>query len=77
MHEHAWARYVMLFAIFNVFHNRQSTRNTFLPISLTSFPLIDRMVRTIQGMCWFGVKICPVDVMDTIQTPFSSHYPLP
>ena len=39
VHEHAWARSVMLiFATFNVFHNRQSTRITFLPNSTSTLP---------------------------------------
>ena len=38
VNEKAWARSVMLmFAIFYVFHNRQSTRNTFLPSSKTTY----------------------------------------
>ena len=39
VHEHAWVRSVMLiFVIFNVFHNTQSIRNTFLPNSTTTLP---------------------------------------
>ena len=37
VHENAWARSVILiFAILNVFHYRQSTRHTFLPNSTTT-----------------------------------------
>jgi len=37
VHENAWSRSVMLiFAIVNVFHNRQSMRDTFLPNSTTT-----------------------------------------
>ena len=79
VHEHAWVCSAMLiFATFNFFHNRQSTRITFLPNSTSIlsctrspstwpisasnvphgwictwkrffFPLIDRMVCTIQS----------------------------
>ena len=39
MHKYAWARSIkLIFAIFNVFHNRQSTRNTFLSNSTTTLP---------------------------------------
>ena len=50
MNEKAWARSVMLsFAILNVFYNIQSTRNTFLPNSTTTFPFIDIMACTIHS----------------------------